>query len=735
MTDPLSAVEADLDAGRSPELARLRPVLTAEFVRDHVDRLLRCVTRLGRESYREDVDWLLTTIREVCAPATDEAIRAANHQALRAARRGDHARALEILHDIHIDAGRAGSPVLATIVANLAGGDHGAGAHAQARRGSAIPLTGPPGLVAASVATVVARFTADWDAFHQAAEEQRLRTAEYVEDADSGDPVALGSIANVTALGTETEGDEQTLDRLEIAVQRNAAVLGMRHPQTVVAAANMASARFRFERDHGTPAQVRAVLAMLFTASQQTAEYLGFDHPQALVARANLVSAQFEIARAELAPVQARQLLPELRVVADELARALGIGHPQALVALSNLATAEFELARWEGSREGASHALGVLTVASERSAAVLGPAHPATLVLNEELRMCTEMADEDDPGRAALLVKVRTRKGTPFGDDYVPVGEARKPSDVPEPPLSTVIFPPLSVEQLFADLRDVPSIPRTGPRAFLRRLVEMRPQLTADLDMAGRPWRLTARLVAVVLRGATGAKADDRLELLRDIANWSGHAGDPDGAAVLLEQVAEELANRLGDLHPAVLAARVDSAHWLGVSGHARLALEQVVEVMRAQDQPSETTTTQMLVTRNNYVHWYGHTTSPKQAARLLVPVIDEMETLLGPDHVYTLAARNNQSCWRGKAGYSATAVSELRKLHTRMVEVLGSDHPDTLATQNNLAYWLGHSGQPALAADELGRLLSHQIRLLGRDHPEVLITMANLEGWRERA
>ncbi|WP_433273408.1 tetratricopeptide repeat protein [Actinosynnema sp. CS-041913] len=751
--DPLSGLDAALATRRVHGALpyQLIAAATPDFVRENVDRLHGYVALLDELGYRTDADRLLAAMRHATGPGSEEAVKLDNRQALLAAARGDHGRALTLLQDAHIDAGRAGSPMLATIVANLAAVNLLAGNLADARKWAQLTADGRPGLLTAAVSTAVAKLTADSNAFHEAAAEQHRRTADYLRHAAPDDPVALGAFAAAAATGSEAGQGDEVLDALEIALQRNAATLGARHPQTVVALINLASARFRAARDQGTPDDVGVALAELRSATERAAAVFGADSHRTLVAWSNLASAEFELARAHRSPERARQALPALRSVADRTADVLGADHPEALLALSNLATAEFEMARLEGSSESVARALDTLATASSRSAAVLGASHPATVVLDQELRLCAELFEEDEgQGGLAVMTKVRTKSVPPFGDDYVPFGEVQQLLD--NPGLSTVHFPPPSVEQFFQDLADVDRMVQNSEplpsedhsrsltsRSLLLRRVALAPDPHAFLAALRRRASMTAlsrtRYIAELLQIPFGKVDQHTMMLFKDIAEWRGHAGDPTGAWHNMDWLVSGMKFWFGEEHPATLAARVDLAHWDGEVGRRNEALAGLSRVLTLQDEEHDQVTTEMLVTRNNYAHWLGRQRGPKAAVGALRRVINQLTEVLGPHHVYTLAARNNHACWRGEAGHPVAAANELRRLHTTMVDVLGPAHPDTLATRNNLAYWLGRSGDPASAVAELGRLLDHQIRLLGRAHPEVATTLANIRGWQERA
>jgi hypothetical protein len=52
------------------------------------------------------------------------------------------------------------------------------------------------------------------------------------------------------------------------------------------------------------------------------------------------------------------------------------------------------------------------------------------------------------------------------------------------------------------------------------------------------------------------------------DLARWQGKAGDPAGAAAILERLLPDVLRVLGSDHPHTLATRLDLARWQGKAG-----------------------------------------------------------------------------------------------------------------------------------------------------------------------
>ncbi|MFD1151811.1 Crp/Fnr family transcriptional regulator, partial [Saccharothrix hoggarensis] len=221
----------------------------------------------------------------------------------------------------------------------------------------------------------------------------RQVVGDFLDPMPVADPVAVGSVAVAVEPVKSTE-----TGALELALQRNAAVLGANHPQTAVLRLNLMCARFRIARDQGDTAEVTEALADLRDATDRAVNSLGVHHPRALVAQANLASAEFELARVRRSAERARLALPSLRSAADRTATRLGADHPHAVIATANLASAELELAHLDGTRAQAQRLLDVVRDASMRAVAALRDDHPAVRSLEEQRRACEALLSGAGP-------------------------------------------------------------------------------------------------------------------------------------------------------------------------------------------------------------------------------------------------------------------------------------------------------------------------------------------------
>jgi CRP-like cAMP-binding protein len=310
--------------------------LDALSARRDVDRLLRCAGALTRIGSADAADALLIAMLALVDPVGPEASRVRDQQALTSVARGRR--------------------------------DPGATLARQARRRA-------PGTTFGRGAPL------------------RQVVGDFLDPVPLPDPVTVGAVAVAVEPAKSTE-----TGALELALQRNSAVLGANHPQTCVLRLNLMCARFRVARDQGDAEEIAESLTDMRDATNRALNSLGTYHPRALVAQANLASAEFELARMRRSAERARHVLPNLRSASDRTSTRLGQDHPHAMVAASNLASAELELAHFDGARAQAQRLLDLVRDASMRSMSALGPDHPAAVALDEQRRACEALLSGAGP-------------------------------------------------------------------------------------------------------------------------------------------------------------------------------------------------------------------------------------------------------------------------------------------------------------------------------------------------
>ncbi|SER25268.1 sigma-70 family RNA polymerase sigma factor [Lentzea albida] len=442
------ALRALTEHGWSPERERAAVEhVTAASMRTHLDLLLRVTTSLRRDQ----AERLLAASIHVLDAGSDEAFRLRNQLGVVAARSGDFAAARAVLDDVHIDAGRAGSPVAETIRVNLAsvafaGGDVGATRRWLAQADRAGISADVAEVAAAAVHTAESRLHADRFSLLRAM--SRLGAAESAYRASAGSSAPTALVAAATSVATQfdlamaqgaTERAEELAEQLELLRQRIASSLGADHLDTLAVRLNLSTADFALARASRSSGDAGQALSFLSSVAGRIRQVLGRLHPLALVAAGNEASARFECARLAKSVTAASSALVVMREVAETTSRELGENHPHTMSAFANLATASFELARSADAHVEPTAALEVLETACQRAETVLGAGHATTRVLRHELQLCRQWSETaDDRGGGGLRTLQRVATDALFGDEYVSFEQARdlldaKPARTPE--------------------------------------------------------------------------------------------------------------------------------------------------------------------------------------------------------------------------------------------------------------------------------------------------------------
>jgi tetratricopeptide (TPR) repeat protein len=219
------------------------------------------------------------------------------------------------------------------------------------------------------------------------------------------------------------------------------------------------------------------------------------------------------------------------------------------------------------------------------------------------------------------------------------------------------------------------------------------------------------------------------------DIANWTGHIGDPATALRLNEELFPDEERVLGPGHPRTLRTRGSIAHWTGENGDIATALrlhQRLLPDLKRFLGPDDLGT---LTTRGNIASFTGRSGDPATALRLYRELLPDEERVLGPDHPNALATRSNIANWTGQSGNASQALRLYQELLPDRERALGRDHPRTLTTRSDIAKWTGQNGDAATALRLNQELLPDEERVRGRDHPTPLATRHDLAYWATQA
>jgi hypothetical protein len=152
------------------------------------------------------------------------------------------------------------------------------------------------------------------------------------------------------------------------------------------------------------------------------------------------------------------------------------------------------------------------------------------------------------------------------------------------------------------------------------------------------------------------------------------------------------------GPGHPRTLAARRELARWTGMAGDAASARDWLAALLPVTEGVQGPGHPDTLAVRRELARWTGEAGDVAGARDQCVALWPVIERALGGNHPDALAVCRELARWTGEAGDAAEAQDQLAALLPVTERVLGSGHPRTLATRSSLAYWTEQAaGRPA--------------------------------------
>lgn len=281
--------------------------------------------------------------------------------------------------------------------------------------------------------------------------------------------------------------------------------------------------------------------------------------------------------------------------------------------------------------------------------------------------------------------------------------------------------------------------------RMHVRKLLDVLPLERAEVlatrrDLAywtghagetARARDLLRDLVPVCER-VVGAEHPATLATRHELAYWTGHAGDPAMARDLLLELLPVHEHVLGPEHPAVLTTRHDLASWTGHAGNPEAAREQARELLTVAGRALGADQPAVLAVWSTLARLTGETGDAAAARDLFAELVPARQRVLGPEHPRTLLVTSHLASWTGRAGDPARARDLLVELLPVRERILGAEHPVTLSTRHDIAIWTAHAGDVPGARDLLAQLLPVREGVLGTSHPDVIVTREALDRWR---
>jgi hypothetical protein len=233
----------------------------------------------------------------------------------------------------------------------------------------------------------------------------------------------------------------------------------------------------------------------------------------------------------------------------------------------------------------------------------------------------------------------------------------------------------------------------------------------------------------------AYGSEHPDTLAARREVARWTGDAGDAAGARDQFAALLPVCERVLGSEHPDTLAAPHEFAYWTGDAGDAAGARDQFAALLPVCERVLGPDHANTLATRHEFARFTGKAGDAAGARDQFAALVPIDERVQSREHPETLITRSNFAYWAGEAGDAAGARDQFAALLPVRERVLGPEHPETLATRHLFARSTGKAGDAAGARDQFAALLPICERVLGPDHPDTLAIRRNLAYWTGKA
>jgi len=219
----------------------------------------------------------------------------------------------------------------------------------------------------------------------------------------------------------------------------------------------------------------------------------------------------------------------------------------------------------------------------------------------------------------------------------------------------------------------------------------------------------------------------------MQKIAQYLGYSGSYHAARDLVQLItdAHTASDAYGPDHPDTLATRRNLAYWTGEAGDAAGARDQFAALLPLCERVLGPENWLTLTVHRELARCTGRARDGTGARDRLTALLPICERVLGPEHRLTLAVRHELATWAGVLGDVAGARDQLTALLPLCERAQGPDHPDTLITRHELARWTGRTGDVAGARDQFAALLPLCERLLSSEHRDTVITRHELAYW----
>ena len=522
--------------------------------------------------------------------------------------------------------------------------------------------------------------------------------------ADDLDPVVLGRLLSVSAVGTEALLDAGRLAAAEKLAQASVAAatfLRRDDPAALTARGYLARTLVRRGRSGDAESIYRELLADRLRVQ-------GGSHIDTLATRHDLAAALGVQGRYAEAEELYRQLL-----AGDYRLR--GQDHRETLAARSDLARVIGLQGRYGEAEELCRQVLDV-------QRRVLGPDHPDCLASRQNLARLAgkagRFAEAEQMYRQVLADRRRI-----LGEDHPDtlatrhrlariVGQRGRYGEAEE-----------LCHQVLADRQRLLGEDHPDNLSTRHRLARM-------LGLQGRyaDAEPMFRQVLAARRRTLGDEHPDTLTTQHRLGWLVGRQGRYTEAIDIVSQVLGGRRNLLGDDHPDTLAARETLAWLTGLRGRLPEADEMCREILAhrrrvlGEDHPDTLTTRGTLAWLTEL---RGRYSAAEQQYR---EILAGRRHVLGPGHPDTLTARQDVARMLGLQRRYAEAERVSREVLADRRRLLGDDHPDTLTSRATLARLAAWQGRRAEAGELYRQVLADRTRVLGAGHPDTAAIRAEL-------
>ena len=221
--------------------------------------------------------------------------------------------------------------------------------------------------------------------------------------------------------------------------------------------------------------------------------------------------------------------------------------------------------------------------------------------------------------------------------------------------------------------------------------------------------------------------------DLRRQLAVWTGEAGNARAARNQLSSLVRTQAAVLGPEHPETLRTTSHLGFWSFEADDIADAKEIFERLLPMQSRVVGAEHPNTLRTRYRMAQ-VVKVDDPVRAREILAELLPACHRVHGGEHRDTLAVQAELAIWISETGEYHAVLDSLREVLQFCEQILGSDDPDTLTARNNLAVTIANAGDLTTGFEMLEELFPDCVRVLGAEHEKTLMIYTQLAIWNGR-